>query len=147
MSAKLLGVAGVIVVAAVVLSIIFMAVAGKRDYAERPAQADSPEVKLAFEVLRNIVGQPRAVEKSMSSDAGKRARARMNSLADQMAGASSMDFESAGWYGDYLRVDVPFASRDGRNVKASHTAPDNAQFFGYTVYSSPYYLLNSLTYS
>jgi hypothetical protein len=106
MSGRLLIRIGVIVAALALVCVFALLRSGEPTYEERHISVDSEEVQESLDILRRIAADPRTVPALMSADAGPQAQPRVAAAAAQMSSASSLDFKSAAWFGEYLRVGV-----------------------------------------
>lgn len=96
-----IGVAGALLVVGVLWLVFGGDAEGLRD-----VTADSKEAREAMQVLEAIARDPESVADHMSTDATGGARGMVGDVALRMAEAESLQFESAGWWGGYLRVQV-----------------------------------------
>jgi len=96
-----IGVAGALLVVGVLWLIV-----GGRGSELREVGGQSKEVQEAMQVLEAIARDPESVADHMSTDATAGAQGMVGDVARRMAEAESLQFESAGWWGGYLRVRV-----------------------------------------
>ena len=94
------------VAAALVAGGVLWLAFGRRGGGLREVRGQSREVQEAMQVLEAIARDPERVADHMSADATGGAREMVGDVARRMAEAESLRFESAGWWGGYLRVQV-----------------------------------------
>ena len=97
----IIGVAGALLVAGV----LWLAFGGDAE-GLRDVTADSKEAREAMQVLEAIARDPKSVPEHMSAAAAAGIHEMVTGVAERMAEADSVRFESAGWWGGYLRVQV-----------------------------------------
>jgi hypothetical protein len=86
-------------------------------YARRQAGPESSEVQGALEIVRAVVADPQGADVHVADDASTPARSAVSAAAVRLSKAADLDYQTANWYGDYLRLSVSARTPDGRHVE------------------------------
>jgi hypothetical protein len=96
----------------VVVGLLWFVFAGG-DGRLREVTGESKEAREAMQVIQAIARDPKSVPEHLCADTPAGVQKMVTDVAEHMGGAESIQFESAGWWGGYMRVRVSWPRAEG----------------------------------